>query len=101
MSDHRAMVPYRALSINAAMVEAYMLHEGIKSGEVPDVTWFSPREAAAASVMVRDTGIGRRRNPDGSTTLTCFVEPTKTPSLYAWALAIWADAGVGRASDGG
>lgn len=89
------MISDRALSINDAMVDAFMVRDGLKDGPVPDVTWFSPREAEAASVMMRDTDIGRRENPDGSTTLTCFVEPTRVRSLYAWALADWADSGKG------
>lgn len=99
MIGPEVMSPDRALSINAAMVEAYLLREHLKSGRVPDVTWFSPREAETASMIVRDTGIGRRRNAEGGTTNSCFVEPTRVASLYAWALAIWADAGAGSAYD--
>lgn len=89
----------RALLVNATLLRAYFIREKIKPDKVPDVRWFSPQEAEAASVRMRDTDLGKRVNPDGSTTLTCFVEPTRVTSLYAWALAAWAD-GEGAESHG-
>lgn len=83
----------RALSINLALIAAYMVRERLTLGRVPDVTWFTPQEAEEASILMRDTGIGRRQNADNSTTHTCFVEPTRALSLYAWTLATWADGG--------
>lgn len=88
------MTDDRALSINSALVDAYMVRERLKPGRVPDVTWFTPSEATEASIKVCTTGLGRRQNPDGTTTHTCFVEPTRARSLYAWALAAWADGGA-------
>jgi hypothetical protein len=85
----------RALLINAAMVRAFMIRERLQENDVPDVAWFSPQEAEDASVMMRDLGLGRRENADGSTTVSCFVEPTRVRSLYIWALAEWADTGRG------
>jgi hypothetical protein len=89
----------RALLVNATLVRAYMTREGLQDSGVPDVAWFSQTEAVAASVMMRDTEIGRRKNPDGSTTMTCFVEPTLVRSLYAWALSEWADRGAGKGTN--
>ena len=86
------MTSAAALAVNDALVGAWMIRERLKDGPVPDVSWFSPREGETASAMMRDTGIGRTKNPDGSTTLRCFVDPTRVRSLYAWALANWADA---------
>jgi hypothetical protein len=88
------MTDAHALRINSALVDAYMILERLKPGRVPDVTWFSPIEAEEASTMLRDTGIGRKQNPDGSTSMTCFVEPTRVRGLYAWTLATWADGGA-------
>ena len=86
------MSPDRALAINAVMVGCFMVRDRLKDGPVPDVTWFSPREAEDASAMMRDNpGLGRRRNEDGSTTLFCFVAPARVRGLYAWALAQWVD----------
>lgn len=88
------MQPYRVLAINAAMVNCFMVRDGLKDGPVPDVTWFSPHEAEEASTIMQDNPkLGRRLNPNGSTTLTCFVAPTRVRSLYGWALATWADSG--------
>ena len=87
------MPPERARAINAALVGALMVRDGLKAGPVPDVTWFTPRDAVAASTMMQDSDIGRRTNADGSATLSCFVAPTRVRSLYAWALATWADSG--------
>lgn len=86
------MQPDRALAINAALVGAYMVRDGFKDGSVPDVRWFSQHEAEEASTMMQDTDIGRT-HADGRTTMTCFVAPTRVRSLYAWALATWADCG--------
>lgn len=93
------MTSAAALAVNDALVGAWMVREQLKDGPVPDVSWFSPKEGEAASVLMRDTGIGRTRNADGSTTFRCFVEPTRVRSLYAWALASWAD-GEGEISNG-
>lgn len=83
----------RALSINSALVDAYMVRERLTQGRSPDVTWFSPQEAEEASILVRDSGISQRKNADNKTTYTCFVEPTRARALYVWALATWADGG--------
>jgi hypothetical protein len=83
----------RALSINSALIAAYMVRERLTPGRVPDVTWFTPKEAEEASILMRDTRIGLRKNADNSTTHTCFVEPTRALSLYAWTLATWAGGG--------
>lgn len=87
VSEVPSMSVDRALAINAALVNAWMIRERIKPGIVPDVTWFNPREAEAAIGMIRDTGVGRRLNGDGSVTLTCCVDPSRIRALYAWALA--------------
>lgn len=88
------MTPERAIEINAVMVDCWMIREGLKEPPLPDVTGILPRDAVEASNMMMQEGLGRRRNADGSTTLTCFVEPTRVQSLYAWALATWADGGM-------
>jgi hypothetical protein len=94
------MQPDRALAINAAMVGCFLVRDGLKDGPVPDVTWFNPREAEEASAMMQDNpDLGRRRDENGSTTLCCFVAPTRVRSLYAWALATWADCGKGSESN--
>jgi hypothetical protein len=99
MGDQTTMPPDRALAINAALVAAFMVRDGLRDGPAPDVTWFSPRDAEEASTMMQDSDLGRRKNADGSTTFSCFVAPTRVRSLYAWALATWADCGREAATD--
>lgn len=86
-----AMPAERAVQINSVLVAAWMIREGMQLARVPDVSGFSPQEAKQASEMMRDLHLGRTHNPDGSTTVSCFVEPMRVRSLYTWALAAWAD----------
>jgi hypothetical protein len=87
------LTPERALEIAAVMAECWFIREGTKDGPLPDIRGFSCADAVQASYMMMQLGLGRSRLPDGSTALQVFVEPTRVPALYSWALATWADEG--------
>lgn len=90
MTDTPASLPARdtdrTLWINSLLVEAFMVREGFKPGPPPDVAVFSVADAIAASeAMARDPNLGATRNANGTTTLTCHVEPSRVSALYDWA----------------
>ncbi len=75
----------RAFEINSLMVGAWMVREGLSDKPLPDLSGVSLNEAIEASKIVSATP--PVRNQDGSSTLTCHVELSRIPSLYAWAVS--------------
>lgn len=75
----------RAREINSMIVGAWMVREGLSEQPLPDLSSVTLSECIEASRFV--AAAPGRRNPDGSTTMTCFVDPTRIPALYAWTLA--------------
>lgn len=75
----------RAFEINALIVGAWMVRERLSDGAVPDLSSVSLADVIEASLIVAATPPARRDG--GGVTLTCHVEPSKIPPLYAWAIA--------------
>jgi hypothetical protein len=74
----------RAFEINALIVGARMVRERLSNAPIPDLTGVSLADAIAASAIVEATP--GQRQPDGSTRLTCHVDVSRVPRLYAWAV---------------
>ena len=75
----------RAFEINKRVVEAWLVREGLSDKLVPDLSDVSLDECIQASEIVRCTPA--QANGDGIAKIVCFVEPTRIPQLYAWAIA--------------
>lgn len=74
----------RAFQINASLVTAWMIWNGMERGEVPCLRGISLTDAIEATKLVQaDRGMD---HSDGTRTITCCVEPTLVPKLYAWAI---------------
>lgn len=74
----------RAFEINGLVVQAWLVREGLSDKDVPDLSSVSLVEAITASRIVAETPGERLEN--GSTRLTCHVDPTRIPQLYSWAI---------------
>ena len=80
------MSPARALEINNLVVRAWLIRERLSDAALPDLSGVSLPDAREASEMMRRARLGETRNADGSTTYTCYVEPTRVWSVVLWAL---------------
>lgn len=80
-----AMALDRAFEINSMVVGAWMVRSGFSDDAVPDLSQVTLAEAIQASGIVAAAPPTPR--PQGGVTLTCHVEPSRIPHLYAWAIA--------------
>lgn len=78
------MSPERAAHINSLLVTAFMVRTGIMEAGVPKLWGITLADCMEASRVMQAAGAAT--NPDGSKTLTCVVEPSKIPHLYAWVI---------------
>jgi hypothetical protein len=78
------MTSERAFEINSHLVKAWMIRECAPDEQVPDLSSVSLTEAIEASRIVSETPPVPRE--DGGMTLTCYVESSRIPRLYVWAL---------------
>lgn len=74
----------RALEINRLIVDAWMVREGLLDKLIPDLSGVSLADAIEASQIVAATPAAPREG--GGYILTCYVEVTRIPQLYAWAI---------------
>jgi hypothetical protein len=74
----------RAAEVNGRLVRAWMIREGLDAGPVPSLRDVSLAEAIAASETV--TARQSEQLPTGESLLTCHVEPSRVPRLYAWTI---------------
>jgi hypothetical protein len=75
----------RAREINALVVAAWLVREGLSDDPLPDLSTVPLADCIAASNAV--AGLPGTRNADGSTTILCRVVASRIPTLYAWAVA--------------
>ena len=81
--DAGEMTIERAEDINARLVRAYAIRERIQEGDrVPYMGDVSLEEATRATQMI--IARGPVKTTDTTTRLTCNIEPTRLPRLFAW-----------------
>jgi hypothetical protein len=84
----------QAYEINALIVKAWMIREGIMEAEIPDLRKITLAAAVEAAQIVQ--GAGPTRHADGTQTLHCVVDPTTIPKVFAWAIVARQNRKVGR-----
>ena len=84
----------RAHEINAWIVNAWMIREGVMEAEIPDLREITLANAVEAAQIVQTAG--PTRHADGTQTLHCVVDLAKIPKVFAWAIVARQNRKVGR-----